>query len=188
MTGRGFSRNELKEAGVSIKEALKKGIPIDLRRKTMYPENVQTITNRLEEIAKAEKEQLAKGIERRKAKKEAKKAAKPEAKAKEPAKKAEPAKPPGEWVNSCPFCGKQYKALSRHKCKKVPAGDARYNLDLIPDLSADLKKKLNDLGVSGLDGLETENAEELAGILEVDLATVQEWIEFAGNVNAVGKS
>jgi len=41
--GRGFSREELKEAGLSLKEALKLKIPIDLRRKTKYKENVTAV-------------------------------------------------------------------------------------------------------------------------------------------------
>ncbi len=41
--GRGFSRGEVREAGLSLKEALKLKIPIDLRRKTVYKENVAAI-------------------------------------------------------------------------------------------------------------------------------------------------
>jgi len=38
--GKGFSIEELKEANFSVKEALKYGIPVDLRRNTKYEENV----------------------------------------------------------------------------------------------------------------------------------------------------
>ncbi len=41
--GRGFSRDELKMAGISSSEALKLGIPVDSRRKTAYRENVDVI-------------------------------------------------------------------------------------------------------------------------------------------------
>lgn len=41
--GKGFSRDELKEAGLTFKEALKIKIPIDLRRSTTHKENVNTI-------------------------------------------------------------------------------------------------------------------------------------------------
>jgi large subunit ribosomal protein L13e len=41
--GRGFSREELKKAGVSLKEALKFGIPVDFRRKTVHNENVEAV-------------------------------------------------------------------------------------------------------------------------------------------------
>jgi len=43
--GRGFSRNELLQAGLSFGEALRLGIPIDKRRNTVYEENVATLKN-----------------------------------------------------------------------------------------------------------------------------------------------
>ena len=46
--GKGFSREELKRAGLSLKEALKFGIPIDSRRRTTYEENVEVVKNFLE--------------------------------------------------------------------------------------------------------------------------------------------
>lgn len=47
--GKGFSRGELKKAGLSLKEALKFGIPIDSRRKTAHEDNVQIVKTLLEE-------------------------------------------------------------------------------------------------------------------------------------------
>ncbi len=41
--GKGFSREELKKVGLSFKEALKLGIPVDFRRRTVHKENVNTI-------------------------------------------------------------------------------------------------------------------------------------------------
>jgi len=41
--GRGFSLDELKEANISLKQALSFGIPVDLRRSTKYDENVQKL-------------------------------------------------------------------------------------------------------------------------------------------------
>jgi len=38
--GKGFSQKELKEVGLSLREALKLGIPIDTRRSTKHEENV----------------------------------------------------------------------------------------------------------------------------------------------------
>ncbi|MEM2971157.1 MAG: ribosomal protein L13e [Candidatus Bathyarchaeia archaeon] len=46
--GRGFSREELKQAGISLKEALKLGIPVDFRRKTAHQENIETLKKFLE--------------------------------------------------------------------------------------------------------------------------------------------
>lgn len=41
--GRGFSREELKKTGLGFKEALKLGIPVDFRRRTIYEENINAI-------------------------------------------------------------------------------------------------------------------------------------------------
>ena len=46
--GRGFSREELKKAGLSLKEALKLGIPVDSRRRTAHEENVGVVKTFLE--------------------------------------------------------------------------------------------------------------------------------------------
>jgi ribosomal protein L13E len=42
-SGRGFSREELKKAGLNPTEAAKLGLPTDLRRKTAHDENVEAI-------------------------------------------------------------------------------------------------------------------------------------------------
>jgi hypothetical protein len=39
--GRGFSREELKKAGSSLKEAVKLGLPVDNKRKTSHDKNVE---------------------------------------------------------------------------------------------------------------------------------------------------
>ena len=41
--GKGFSGEELKKAGLSFKEALRLGIPIDSKRRTAHEENVEAI-------------------------------------------------------------------------------------------------------------------------------------------------
>ena len=51
--GRGFSRSELKKAGLSVAEALRTGLPIDSRRKTVHEKNIQVIKAH-EEKKKAE--------------------------------------------------------------------------------------------------------------------------------------
>jgi ribosomal protein L13E len=43
-SGRGFSKSELKEVGIiNMSMAKNKGIPIDLLRRTKYPENVEQL-------------------------------------------------------------------------------------------------------------------------------------------------
>lgn len=46
-TGRGFSRKELEKAGVSLTEALRIGLPIDVRRRTLHKENVKLAKHHL---------------------------------------------------------------------------------------------------------------------------------------------
>lgn len=41
--GKGFSREELKNAGLCLKEALRLGIPVDSRRRTVHEENINVI-------------------------------------------------------------------------------------------------------------------------------------------------
>ncbi len=48
--GRGFSRGELKEAGIGVKRALKLGISVDLRRKTKHEENVKRLKQYLRSL------------------------------------------------------------------------------------------------------------------------------------------
>ena len=45
--GKGFSRGELKEAGVDFKQALRLAIPVDLRRKTRHEENISVLRQHL---------------------------------------------------------------------------------------------------------------------------------------------
>ncbi len=51
--GRGFSLNELKEAGLNKQDAKKIGIPLDIKRKSLHDENVACIKAHAEK-AKAE--------------------------------------------------------------------------------------------------------------------------------------
>ena len=46
----GFQPEELKKAGINLKDALKLGIPIDSRRRTAHQENVNAIKGFLENI------------------------------------------------------------------------------------------------------------------------------------------
>ena len=48
--GRGFSRNELKEVGLSLGIALKMGIPVDKMRRTKHVENVEALRHWLKTL------------------------------------------------------------------------------------------------------------------------------------------
>jgi len=50
--GKGFSRDELKKAGLSLKDALRFHVPVDSRRKTAHEENVTILKNFLETLKK----------------------------------------------------------------------------------------------------------------------------------------
>lgn len=41
--GKGFSLGEVREAGLSIHEAKRLGVPIDKRRRTLHPQNVERL-------------------------------------------------------------------------------------------------------------------------------------------------
>ena len=53
--GRGFSREELKKAGSSLKEAVRLGLPVDDKRKTAHDENVAAAKTSLQERRPASK-------------------------------------------------------------------------------------------------------------------------------------
>jgi large subunit ribosomal protein L13e len=63
-TGRGYSFDELKEAGIDPRVARKSGVPVDAWRQTKHPENVEQLKS------------IAKTIQSRKKPKAAKKAKK----------------------------------------------------------------------------------------------------------------
>ncbi len=48
--GRGLSREELKKAGIGVKQALSLGLPVDVRRRTVHDENVKMIEQRLKDL------------------------------------------------------------------------------------------------------------------------------------------
>jgi len=41
--GKGFSKGELRQAGLSFRDALKRGIPIDMRRRSKHDQNVKVL-------------------------------------------------------------------------------------------------------------------------------------------------
>lgn len=59
--GRGFSKEETYQAGLTIEDARKMGLIVDLRRKTVYPENVEALKQYMKDleeiIAALEKEE-----------------------------------------------------------------------------------------------------------------------------------
>lgn len=48
--GRGFSREETSQAGLTIEDARKMGLIVDLRRKSIYPENVEALQQYMKDL------------------------------------------------------------------------------------------------------------------------------------------
>lgn len=48
--GRGFSRAELREAGLDFRQTLKSGIPVDPRRKTKHESNIKILKQYLQSL------------------------------------------------------------------------------------------------------------------------------------------
>ncbi|MHA2023309.1 MAG: ribosomal protein L13e, partial [Candidatus Thorarchaeota archaeon] len=48
--GRGFSREETSQAGLTIQDARKMGLIVDLRRKSCYPENIEALKQYMKDL------------------------------------------------------------------------------------------------------------------------------------------
>jgi len=48
--GRGFSREETSQAGLTINDARKMGLIVDLRRKSVYPENIEALKQYMKDL------------------------------------------------------------------------------------------------------------------------------------------
>ena len=48
--GRGFSREETSQAGLTIDDARKMGLIVDLRRKSVYPENIEALKQYMKDL------------------------------------------------------------------------------------------------------------------------------------------
>ncbi len=54
-SGRGFSRGELEKAGIGLSQALRLGLPVDTRRRTVHDENVKLAEQQLSSLKPAPK-------------------------------------------------------------------------------------------------------------------------------------
>ena len=52
--GRGFSKEELRKAALDFQKALKLGIPVDSKRRTLHEENVEALKEYVGSLKKAE--------------------------------------------------------------------------------------------------------------------------------------
>ena len=51
--GRGFSKEELRKSALGFKKALKLGIPVDSKRRTLHEENVKALKEYMGSLKKA---------------------------------------------------------------------------------------------------------------------------------------
>ncbi len=146
--GRGFSRDELSQAGLQLSKAKKLGFAVDLRRRTTNTQNIKLLKTKSKEIAAELKKKIKikKAIKTKKVtkepkkekpmKKETKKAVKPK---KKPAEKKEAPKP------------KPAKA----KEKVIPLTD-------IKGLGPKTAKRLEDAGIKSAAKLAKANMKKLS--------------------------
>ena len=66
--GRGFSPDEIKEAGVSTQDAKKLSIPVDWKRKTSHEENIASLKSHAEKAQTVAKPKAAKASKEKKPK------------------------------------------------------------------------------------------------------------------------
>jgi len=158
--GRGFSRKELVEAGLSVDEALWIGIPVDVKRKTLYEENVETISSMLDyikELQKEYEEQKKVELERQeevKAEKESKK------------KKAKPEK-------------KTKKEKEPEMVVPEEAPEAERPLEMIPGIGPKTAERLIEAGYNSVDDIANATVEKLAEIKGISEKSATEMIEKA---------
>ncbi|MBN1785671.1 MAG: ribosomal protein L13e [Candidatus Methanofastidiosa archaeon] len=171
--GRGFSRKELIEAGLTVDEALWMGIPLDPKRKTLYEDNVETIFSIIdhiktlhEELEEQRKLEIARQ-EERKAEKE--KDSKKKKKGKE-AKKEEKKAPK-----------KEEKPAVVEAAKEEPEeGDKEsMPLDDIPGVGPKTADRLFDAGYVSVADIANAKAEDLAQVKGISEKSAAELIKKA---------
>ena len=63
--GKGFSPDEIKEAGITVKEAREIGMPVDFKRKTSHEENIKNLKVHAEKAQAAVKPKPAQKKEKK---------------------------------------------------------------------------------------------------------------------------
>ncbi len=201
--GRGFSFQELKDAGLSLADARWMAIPIDNRRKTHHPENVEMLKDYIKRIKK-----LGKGA----------KAAKPKAKVEKVAptkttpidtdltelsgvtkKLAETLAVAGvtdihDLATISPRRLARKTDLKRNRAEKLVETARQYQRERakvareekakipkitemkhLPEITGDDMKKLRELGVETLEDLKNENPRDLSLITGISETRIKEW-------------
>jgi predicted flap endonuclease-1-like 5' DNA nuclease len=203
--GRGFSLQELKQAGIGLADARWMAIPIDTRRKTHHKENVKSLQDYVKRIKKLGKE-----------------AKKPKAKTKPKAEKPAPEKPKAIETNLTELSGVTKKTaetlvgagisnihdlsttsprrlarktdIKRDRAERLIETAKRYERDKakaareekakepqikelkhLPEITRDDVRNLKDLGVKTLGDLKTENPRDLSLLTGIPESRIKEW-------------
>jgi predicted flap endonuclease-1-like 5' DNA nuclease len=205
--GRGFTTQELKEAGISLSDARWMAIPIDTRRRSSHPDNVSALKDYLKGIQKLGKKA---------------KVPKPKAKPKEPT----PAKPSPELIETdlTELTGVTKKlaetlvtvgitsirelshtkprrliratTLKRNRAEKIIDAAKRHlrektriareekaqlpqisELKHLPEINRSDIKLLKELGVLSLEDLKSENTRDLSLLTGIAESRIKNWIK-----------
>jgi len=165
--GDGFSLNEIKQAGITVKLLKELNIKIDYFRKSEHTENIEKLKKikvpkkkgkRREPFVKKEKKRTPFKPEKEKVRRKPKKVIE-KAPKKLPVKE-EPKKP---------------KIIKKKEEKPEEKGTP---LTEIPGLGTTIEKKFFDLGVNNIEELVKENPEELAALISgVSIKRLRMWIK-----------
>jgi len=168
--GRGFSRKEIIEAGITMDEALWIGIPVDAKRKSLYEENVETIHDILEHIEELQKEyEEQKKIEQARQEEimaEKEKVSKKKKKEKKP--KKETKKKVEEVLE---------EETIEEEAPQVQA--ASESLETIPGIGPKTAERLTEAGYSTVEDIVNATVDELAEIKGISKKSATEMIEKA---------
>ncbi|MFX1301964.1 MAG: ribosomal protein L13e [Promethearchaeota archaeon] len=166
--GEGFSLNEIKQAGKTIKFLENLNIKIDYFRKSIYAENIEKL--KPIEVPKKKSKKREPFVKKEKKKTPFKpKVEKPKVKRVVKPKVA-PAKPVPKH--------KKKQKVKPTKIEKVKLEAAGIPLTELSGLGATTAKKFIQLGVNNVEELCKENPEELAALITgVSLQRLQKWID-----------
>ncbi|MFX1572552.1 MAG: ribosomal protein L13e [Promethearchaeota archaeon] len=165
--GKGFSLNEIKQAGLTVKLLEELNIKIDHFRKSVHPENIE----KLKKIEIPKKKDTKREAFVKKEKK------KTTFKPKKEKVRVKPKKVIEKAPKKLPV-KKELKKLKKIKKEKEISEKKGTPLTEIPGLGDTIEKRFFDLGVNNIEELIKENPEEIAALVSgVSLKRLKKWIE-----------
>lgn len=150
--GRGFSLGELKEANVTLHDAKRIGLRVDMRRRSVHKENVESLKSFIKELQKA-----GKAAEKAEKKKKVEEAAEEER----------------EKVKG--------KKVKEEPSEMVPeeAPEEGTPLTTLKGLGPKTAEKLKEVGIESVEELAEEDAEILSEATGISVQKLSSWINDA---------